>query len=125
MDYYFKVLRRYFDYSGRARRAEFWVFWSFDLFFAFCCIALDNWLNLTFGRGPYGMLLLLYLLATLSPRIGVRVRRLHDLGLSGWFLLLGFIPVLGATTLLVLYLLEGTAGNNRHGPNPKEIQLST
>ena len=55
----------------------------------------------------------------LLPSIAVAVRRLHDTDRSGWWILLGFIPIIGGIVLLVFYVLEGTQGPNRFGPDPK------
>lgn len=69
--------------------------------------------------GP-GVLYSLYTLAVLIPGIAVSVRRLHDTGRSGWWLLISLIPLIGAIVLLVFMVLDGTPGQNQHGANPKE-----
>ena len=66
-----------------------------------------------------GLLSGLYTLAVLLPSIAVTVRRLHDTDRTGWWILLGFIPIIGGIVLLVFYVLEGTRGPNRYGPDPK------
>lgn len=75
--------------------------------------------------GIYGPLSLIVALGTLIPSIAVGVRRLHDRDMSGWFMLLGLIPILGGLALLVLFLLEGTQGDNKYGPDPKGAAGST
>ena len=67
-----------------------------------------------------GVLTIVFWLATLVPSIAVGVRRLHDTDRSGWWLLIGLIPLAGAIVLLVFNLLEGTRGPNRFGPDPRD-----
>ncbi len=118
MNWYLKVLKQYADFSGRARRKEYWMFVLFNIIFAIAAMILDTVLGIGFaGFGPiYG----LYLLAMLIPSIAVGVRRLHDIGKSGWMMLVIFIPFVGGIWLLILFILEGQAGTNEYGPNPKE-----
>ena len=76
------------------------------------------------GPGPYGAMALsipslVYMFAVLIQSIALAVRRLHDSDKSGWWLLIAFIPLIGALVLLVFYILPGTAGANKHGPDPK------
>jgi len=114
MNWYLKVLRQYADFNGRARRTEFWMFVLFNIIFSI----IANILDYTFGTvyvfsGIYG-------LAMIIPGLAVSVRRLHDINKSGWMILVVLIPVIGAIWLLVLYVMEGTPGENQYGPNPKE-----
>lgn len=67
----------------------------------------------------------LFTLLILVPSIAVQVRRFHDQNLSGWFVLLGLIPYLGALVILVFMLLPGTKGPNRFGPDPKGSSAET
>jgi uncharacterized membrane protein YhaH (DUF805 family) len=67
-----------------------------------------------------GLLSGIYGLAILIPSLAVSVRRLHDIDRSGWWILIALVPLIGTIVLLVFALLEGTAGPNRYGPNPKE-----
>ena len=117
MEWYLAVLRKYAEFSGRARRKEYWMFFLFN-FLIGCGLAI---LELTLGLagGLYGPLTLLYSLAVLVPGLAVTVRRLHDTGRSGWWLLIGFVPLLGAIVLLVFMLTDGQPGPNQYGPNPK------
>jgi uncharacterized membrane protein YhaH (DUF805 family) len=75
-----------------------------------------------YAANSLGLLSGLYTLAVLLPSIAVTVRRLHDTDRSGWWILLGFIPIIGGIILLVFYVLEGTRGPNRFGPDPKAIE---
>jgi len=129
MDYMLMPLRRYFDFEGRSRRKEFWMFFLLNTIVVF---VLGGMLLVTgysmdpYGGssgGPFAWLLMavlgLYWLAILIPSIAVQVRRFHDQDKSGWFVLLGLIPFLGGLVVLVFMLLEGTKGPNRFGPDPK------
>lgn len=69
--------------------------------------------------GVPGIVLLIYSVLIFIPNLALAVRRLHDQDKSGWWILIGFIPLIGAIWLFVLYLLDGTPGPNRFGPDPK------
>lgn len=71
------------------------------------------------GVGSLASLTLIYQLAVLVPSIAVSVRRMHDIGKSGWMLLVGLIPVIGVLILLYFTVLDSQPGNNEYGPNPK------
>lgn len=121
MKWYLKVLRQYADFSGRARRTEFWMYALFNMIFAIAAAVLDNILGLKFNEQiPYGFIYLLYGLATFIPGLALAVRRLHDVGKSGWFYFIAFIPLIGAIWLIILFATEGTPGSNEYGLNPKE-----
>jgi len=121
MKWYLKVLRQYADFNGRARRTEYWMFILFNLIFASIATVLDNVLGLTIGEFPYGYLYFLYALAIIIPSLAVAVRRLHDIGKSGWMILVTLIPLIGAIWLLVLLVTDSKPGANQYGPNPKGI----
>ena len=120
MNWYLKVLKQYAVFSGRARRKEYWMFALFNFIFAVVAMLLDNLTGLTIGELPYGVLYFLYAIAVLIPALAVSVRRLHDVGKSGWMILIGLIPVIGAIWLLVLMVLDSNPGENKYGQNPKE-----
>ena len=120
MNWYLKVLKQYSDYSGRARRKEYWMFFLFNMIFAICAAVLDNVLGLTFKQGiPYGFLYLIYALFMFIPGLAVAVRRLHDVGKSGWWYFIALVPLIGGIWLIVLFATEGTRGNNEYGADPK------
>jgi len=121
MNWYLKVLKQYADFQGRARRTEYWMFVLFNLIFAIVAMFLDRTIGTTLGGLPYGVIYILYALAVLVPSLAVGVRRLHDIGKSGWMLLVSLIPIIGAIWLLILFVTEGNTGENKYGPNPKEI----
>jgi uncharacterized membrane protein YhaH (DUF805 family) len=123
MDWYLKVLKQYAEFNGRARRTEFWMFALFNLLFGIGAMILDNVLGLTFGMLGYGAFYVLYSLAVLIPGLAVSVRRLHDIGKSGWMILVALIPIIGAIWLIVLYATDSNPGENAYGPNPKEVTI--
>ncbi|MCE4563408.1 DUF805 domain-containing protein [Maribellus sp. CM-23] len=113
MNWYLKVLKQYADFNGRARRQEYWMFVLFNIIFSIAAGALDA------ALGTWGAIGGLYGLAMFIPGLAVGVRRLHDIGKSGWMLLIAFIPAIGLIWLLVLLATESTSGSNPYGPNPK------
>jgi len=122
--------RRYAEFDGRSRRREFWSFWLFywlvyaalNVLFGHHEVMYRSWGGAVAVSGLFGGTGLiggLFALGSLIPHLAVSVRRLHDQDRSGWLLLLYLIPVLGWFALLVLFLLDGTQGPNRYGPDPK------
>jgi len=124
MNWYLKVLKQYADFSGRARRKEYWMFTLFALIFFIVAAILDNVLGTTFkiqGQSlGYGWLYLILGIATILPALAVAVRRLHDVGKSGWWYFIAFIPIVGGIILLVWFCTDSQAGENEWGANPKE-----
>ena len=120
MNWYVKVLKNYAVFSGRARRKEYWMFVLFNFIFSVIAMILDNILGLAFENVGYGPIYLLYCLAVFIPGLAVSVRRLHDIGKSGWFILISLIPFIGPIWLLVLMCTDSEPGENDYGPNPKE-----
>jgi uncharacterized membrane protein YhaH (DUF805 family) len=123
MNWYLKVLKQYADFSGRARRSEYWYFVLFNMIFAIVAVVLDNILGTAIEGVGYGPIYGLYALAVLVPGLAVAVRRLHDVGKSGWMFLIVLIPLIGAIWLLVLFFTDSQPGTNKWGPNPKEITV--
>lgn len=121
MNWYLEVLKKYAVFSGRARRKEYWFYVLFNAIFAIIAMIIDNVLGLTFQDIGYGPVYTLYVLATLIPSIAVSVRRLHDIGKSGWYLLVGLIPCVGGIILLVFDVTAGDVGENEYGVDPKEF----
>ncbi|MDR3235244.1 MAG: DUF805 domain-containing protein [Prevotellaceae bacterium] len=117
MDWYFKVLKQYADFSGRAGRTEYWMFIVCNVFFLGITMILDK---LTFETlPPYFVFCTLYALAVLIPGIAVVVRRLHDIGKSGWWCFIILVPLVGIIWFLVLMVTDSQAGDNAYGVNPK------
>jgi uncharacterized membrane protein YhaH (DUF805 family) len=118
MNWYLKVFRQYSDFSGRARRKEYWMFVLFNVLFSFIALIMDNMLGLASPEKGYGIIYGLYILVILIPGFAVSTRRLHDVGKSGWMLLIVFIPF-GALWLLFLLGADGEEGANKWGDSPK------
>ncbi|UQX04012.1 DUF805 domain-containing protein [Streptomyces sp. RerS4] len=116
MHYYVDVIKRYADFSGRARRQEYWMFVLVSLPIMVVLIAID------FMLGSYPVIFWIYNIAVFLPTLGLSVRRLHDTGRSGWWYLVGLIPFVGWIGLIVLMAIEGDAGPNGYGPSPKQLQ---
>lgn len=122
MNWYVKVIKNYANFEGRARRQEYWMFVLFNMLFAFAAIILDNVFGITFSEQiNYGPFYAIYSLAVFIPGLAVGIRRLHDIGKSGWYILLGLIPCIGSIWLIVLLATDSQPGENEYGPNPKGI----
>ncbi|MDL2223732.1 DUF805 domain-containing protein [Bacteroidales bacterium OttesenSCG-928-M06] len=118
MNYFLDPLKtKYADFSGRARRKEYWMFSLFAILFGMIAATLDAII------GSYGIIYSLYGLAILLPSLAISVRRLHDINKSGWWLLISFIPLIGGIWLLVLLCTAGTVGSNQYGSDPKNETL--
>ena len=116
------VLKNYANFTGRARRAEYWYFalFNFLMMVPFYILAMVGMLNentvfSTLGMAVYGMMVL----ATLIPTLGVTVRRLHDINKSGWTYLFILIPLIGPILILVWLFTEGNRFINNYGSDPK------
>ena len=113
------VLNKYATFEGRSRRSEYWYFTLLSVILSIAAQVIG-------GGGRNGGLITLLLLgvlclvslALLIPGIAVSVRRLHDTGRSGWFLLIALIPLVGGILLLVWMCSRGTEGPNRFGADP-------
>ena len=109
--------QNYVNFSGRAQRSAFW-YW---VLFAFLGNIATNILDiLIFGLESYSPFSILFGLAILLPGLAVAVRRLHDIGRSGWWLLIGLIPLIGWIILIYWYCQPGEPGFNQFGRNPLE-----
>ncbi|NJM32735.1 MAG: DUF805 domain-containing protein [Limnobacter sp.] len=120
MNWYLEVLRKYAKFSGRARRREYWQFVLFNLLALLGLLIVDLLLNETLPAWGGLFLVLAYSAFTLIPSLAVNVRRLHDVGLNGYWIFLAIIPVLGSLLLLIFMIKNSQPGSNRFGPNPKE-----
>lgn len=121
MNWYLKVFRQYGDFSGRARRKEYWMFFLFNMIFSVGAIILDEILGTGTPDLGYGILYMIYVLVLFIPGLAVSVRRLHDVGKSGWMMLIGLIPIIGGIGLFVMFLMDSNPGENEYGPNPKVV----
>ncbi|MCZ6830741.1 MAG: DUF805 domain-containing protein [Gammaproteobacteria bacterium] len=113
MNWYIKVLKDYAVFSGRAQRAEYWMFLLFNSIIGLVLGFIEGVIAGT------GIISGLYALAILIPSLAVLVRRLHDTGRSGWWFLIVFLPIIGYIVLLVFLVLDSQPEENRYGPNPR------
>lgn len=119
MDWYLEVIRKYAEFSGRARRKEYWFFTLFNLLAMLLLSFIDGMIGLYSIEAGVGLLSGIYALGILIPSLAVTVRRLHDTSRSGWWLLIALIPLIGAVVLLVFTVLDSQSGSNQYGPDPK------
>jgi uncharacterized membrane protein YhaH (DUF805 family) len=119
MNWYLEVLKKYAVFDGRARRKEYWMFSLVNMIIGFVLGLIEGFAGGGVSDGP-GVLGTIYTLAVFIPAIAVAVRRLHDTDRSGWWLLIGLIPLIGIIALIVFMVLDSEPGDNQYGPNPKE-----
>jgi uncharacterized membrane protein YhaH (DUF805 family) len=119
MQWFMTALQKWADFSSRARRREYWFFVLIYIVIYIVLTVIDMMVGLADPATGVGVLGGIFALAMLIPSISVGVRRLHDTNRSGWWLLIGLIPIIGALVLLVFFLLDSQPGDNRFGPNPK------
>lgn len=126
MKWFIKAFRQYADFSGRASRQEFWMFVLFNLLFAMAWAFVAGLLTGLFG-GSFDQesrlifmykLIAIYYAVTAVPAMAVGVRRLHDTGRSGWWMLIGLVPLVGGIWLIVLMCSDDNPGDNRYGSPP-------
>lgn len=115
------ITSKFFDFSGRARRKEYWLFVVFMIVLSLIGTILDisfGTFNEEIGMGTFGLIITV---AILIPGTAVAVRRLHDTNKSGWLYLLLLIPLVGAIALIVFFCTKGTEGSNKFGDDPLSL----
>jgi len=115
MNWYLKVIKQYANFSGRARRTEYWMFALIN-----SLISIGLMLIAQFVDQSLSILNIIYSLAVFIPSLAVAIRRLHDVNKSGWMELLVLLPIIGWIWLFVLSVSKGTVGENKYGLDPKE-----
>lgn len=117
MNYYSICLSKFADFSGRARRREYWTFVLVNCLIALLLMTL----GLAFGEDSpaSNIMVTIFYLIMLVPNLSVSVRRLHDIGKSGWYMFLSLIPLIGGLILLIWSLMDSEPGENQYGKNPK------
>jgi len=118
MSWYLAALKKYTDFDGRARRKEYWMFALFNFLAIFALASFDTLLGTMGSR--IGLLSGLYCLVIFLPSLAVAIRRLHDTNRTGWWVLFGIVPIVGAIVLLIFNVLDSQPGTNRFGISPKE-----
>jgi uncharacterized membrane protein YhaH (DUF805 family) len=135
IDWYKKCIRQYADFSTRARRSEYWYFALANIIvgiilYALAAITLVSAIVVKGTSSPpllpalFFGILILYCLFIFVPSLAVTVRRLHDIGKSGWWYFIGYVPLVGPILLLVWSFTDSQPGENQWGPNPKEININ-
>lgn len=123
MKWYVKVLKQYADFEGRARRKEYWMFFLINFIISMAIGFVSGFIGGMSGDPSMASITMLppmlYSLGVLLPSIAVGVRRLHDTNRSGWWLLIGLVPLIGAIVLIVFFVQDSQAGSNQYGENPK------
>lgn len=117
MNWYLEVLKKYAVIEGRARRKEYWMFILFNVILTI----LASFISIEF-RGFY-IILIIYLVAIIIPTISVIVRRMHDIGKSGFWIFIRLVPIIGGIWMLILLCTEGQMGENQYGKNPKIMTM--
>lgn len=114
MNWFIDAFKNALNFSGRSSRKAYWMFFLFCMIGGFVVGLIDGVLGTTVLSGLYGLVIFL-------PSLALTVRRLHDTDRSGWWCLIGLVPILGGLALLVLMILEGTHGDNRFGADPRAL----
>ena len=121
------IKNRYAKFNGRATRSEYWFYMLFYFILAVLVGMIDTLLiNPMLGAtsqqaGEGGFLQIILALVLLVPSIAIGVRRLHDIGKSGWWLLIGLVPIIGALVLIYFYVTDSQVGSNLYGENSKGV----
>ena len=121
MNWYLLALKQFAVFKGRSRRKEYWFFALFNLIVSVVLTAVDYATGSLDPEYGVGLLSGIYSLVILIPSLAVTVRRLHDTSRTGWWVLIAFVPFIGAIVLLVFMLLDSKPGDNQYGPNPKGV----
>ena len=117
------VFTNFFNFNGRARRKEFWTFVLFYIVIMVGAIALDVTMGLNkylYGNGPFYMIANLI---TFFPWLSAIIRRLHDVGHSGVYILWALVPFIGGIIILYATLKDSEAGSNDYGDSPKYPEI--
>ncbi|MFH1300659.1 MAG: DUF805 domain-containing protein [Planctomycetota bacterium] len=118
MNWYLTVINKYADFSGRARRKEYWMFFLFNMIISFGVALVGGLIG--DRNGLFALSLpALYTLFIFLPSLAVTVRRLHDTNRSGWWILISLVPFFGALILFVFTILDSDPNSNVYGANPK------
>jgi uncharacterized membrane protein YhaH (DUF805 family) len=113
MEYFLGAYKKYADFTGRARRKEFWMFVLFYFIVSIVLGIVDSIIG-------FQLLGLLFSLGSLIPSLAIGARRLHDTGRSGWWQLLYLIPLIGLI-IMIVFLVQDSHPDNEYGPNPKAV----
>ena len=113
MSWFSLALKKYATFTGRSRRKEYWYFFLFILLISMAIGFVEGL------AGIDGILTSILAIALMVPCLAVGVRRLQDIGKSGWWLLIGLVPLIGGLAILFFAVSDSKPGENQYGPNPK------
>jgi uncharacterized membrane protein YhaH (DUF805 family) len=119
MNWIGQALKKSVTFSGRSQRAEYWYFVLFYLTGYGALAVADHWIGTWSRAADIGLLSGVFVFTMFLPFLAVSVRRLHDIGKSGWWNLIGFIPYAGAIALNLFLAIDGDSAPNQYGANPK------
>ncbi|HSC75979.1 MAG TPA: DUF805 domain-containing protein [Pseudomonadales bacterium] len=114
MEHFTAAIQQYANFEGRNTRTQYWMFILFYVIFYIACMVVDRVLGTVFITA-------IFALALLVPSVAAAARRLHDTGRSGWWQLVGIIPLIGAIVLIVFLAQDSEPGENAYGGNPKQV----
>lgn len=124
MSWFILAWQRATDFSGRSRRKEYWLFTLFNALIIIVLAVISasfDWMF--FGEGSKGgtlpFVLILYCIAAFIPSISITVRRLHDIGKSGWWYFISIVPIVGGIILFIFTVLDSEPFPNQWGLDPK------
>jgi uncharacterized membrane protein YhaH (DUF805 family) len=120
MNWYLEVLKKYAVFEGRARRKEYWYFQLFNFLISLALGFVDMFTGFFDPETGLGFFSGIYALGVMIPGIAVSIRRLHDTGRSGWWLLINLVPLLGSIVFIYFTVLDSIPGSNEYGPSPKK-----
>jgi len=113
--WYGYTFAKYATFAGRARRTEFWYFTLINMIVSIVIGIIDG------DFDEFSKLSLIFSVVTFLPSIAVGARRLHDIGRTGWWQLLWFVPIIGWIVVIVFFATKGDVGDNQYGPDPKAV----
>jgi len=122
VNFFIDAIKNYATFKGRATRQQYWMFYLFYIIFYIILAVLENSLGLTIGdKGDFGegILTLIYSLGLLIPSLAILARRLHDIGRSGWWILLILIPLIGGLVIFIFTVLDSQRQANEYGESIK------
>ena len=122
MNFFLDALKQYADFSGRATRQQYWMFYLFYLIIYLALTVIEITLGLYDKEVDMGLFTTIFMLGLLIPSLAILARRLHDIGRTGWWILLIVIPFVGALVLLIFAVLDSEYGENKYGNSIKYPQ---
>jgi uncharacterized membrane protein YhaH (DUF805 family) len=123
MNWYLEVLKKYAVFDGRARRKEYWFFQLFNILISMALGFIDVWTGFFDPETGLGVFSGIYAVGVMIPGMAVSVRRLHDTGRNGWWILINLVPLLGTLVFLYFMVLDSNPEKNEYGSSPKGYEV--